>query len=494
MELAGSNINKSVVSKLKEWRDSPLLFVKECLQVTPTEQQVELLSGAKSVSKHKRTSVRSGHGPGKSAVAAWIILWFMVTRPYAKVPCTAPTSRQLTDILLSELSKWLRGSLVADEFVILKDAIRHKEAPKEWWVRFISPSVKASKEEQGETLAGLHDDHMLVVVEEASGIPDPTFVPLEGILTKPDNKVLLIGNMTKNQGYFFDTHFNHEVKKDWNLFHWDSRESTNVDKSMIEYFARKYGVDSNVFRIRVMGEPPLQDDNTLIPLWAAEQCIGNEFEVAEDEPLYLGVDVARYGDDSSIVMPRRGLMIYPWEEFRKLNTIDLGGFINQTYQELGANGCAIDVIGVGAGVSDWLEKHNLKNLYQVNVANSSSDVTKYNRLRDELWIRVRENCLLGKYSFPDVKTKGDSESLGQQLVNELSSVRYKFNAHGGYVVESKKDMKTRGVASPNIADALCLTEYFHNSSTRVFSKEKIDYYPKRNYSTLGHSSITWLGN
>jgi hypothetical protein len=431
------------------------------------------------------------HNTGKDACVSWIIIWFMTTRPYAKVACTAPTNRQLHDILLAELSKWLRKSVVSEEFVIHKDIIFHKDAPKEWWVRFISPSVRATKEEQAETLAGLHGDHLLIICDEASGIPDPTFIPLEGAMTQPDNKAILIGNMTKNSGYFYDTHFHSEIAKVWKKFHWDSRKSTNVDKSMPEYFAKKYGIESNVYRIRVEGNPPLQDDTTLIPLWAAQQCIGNEFEVAEDEPLYLGVDVARYGDDSSIILPRRGMKIFPWETFNKLNTIDLGGFINQTYQELEANGCAIDVIGVGAGVADWLQKHNMKNLYMVNVANASSDIEKYDRLRDELWCKVRDNCILGIYSFPDVKVSGEQETLGNMLANELASVRYDFNKHGGFKVESKKDMKARGVVSPNIADALCLTEYFSNRSTRVFAKTKPEYKP-RNYRNSVSSGQSWM--
>lgn len=489
MNIAETNINKTVLEKLKEWKNSPLQFVNECIRVIPTTQQIQFLQ---SVAREKRISIRSGHGTGKDAAVSWVILWFMTTRPYAKVACTAPTNRQLRDILVSELSKWLRQSTVADEFIVRKDVICHREAQKEWWVRFISPSVRATKEEQAETLAGLHGDHLLIVVDEASGVPDPTYIPLEGALTQEDNKVILIGNMTKGSGYFYDTHFHSEVKKDWFKLHWDSRESSNVSKEMCEYFARKYGVDSNVFRIRVEGNPPQQDDTTLIPLWAAEQCIGQEFEVAEDEPLYLGVDVARYGDDSSIIMPRKGLKIYPWETYRKLNTIDLGGFINQTYQEQGAEGCAIDVIGVGAGVSDWLEKHNMKNLYQVNVTAASSDIEKYHKLRDELWCRVRENCLLGKYSFPDVTASGDTESLGQQLAGELATVRYSFNQHGGIVVESKKDLKTRGIASPNIADALCLTEYFSNTATKVFRKTPVEEYSKKNYRDFYNTPQSWM--
>ena len=486
-----ADLNKSVLKTLAEWKNSPLQFVHDTIKADPTEQQIELLQ---SISSEKRVSVRSGHGCGKDASASWIALWFLVTRPFAKVVVTAPTNRQLHDIFLAEISKWLRQSVVADEFIVRKDSILHKEAPKEYWLRLISPSIRATKEEQAETLAGLHGDHLLIIVDEASGIPDPTFVPLEGALTQPDNKVLLIGNPTKNFGYFYDTQFHAGISKQWKKIHWDSRESSIVDESMPKYFATKYGIDSNVYRIRVEGNPPLQDEDTLIPLWTAQQCIGREFEVAADEPLYLGVDVARYGDDSSIILPRKGLMIYPWETFRKLNTIDLGGFINQTYQEMEASGCAIDVIGVGAGVADWLEKHNMKNLFQINVANSSSNLEKYNRLRDELWCRVRDNCLLGKYSFPDVTVNGEEETLGQQLASELSCVRYKFNAHGGYIIESKKDLKARGVASPNIADALCLTEYFANTATRVFAKEELeDDFLSKYRDVAINQSQTWMG-
>ena len=488
MNIDKNQINKSVVRKLREWRESPLQFVTDCIQVTPTEQQIELLT---SMTKGKRFSVRSGHGVGKDAVVSWVILWFMTTRPYAKVACTAPTNRQLRDVLISEISKWLRQSTVREEFTIHRDIIFHREAKKEWWCRFISPSVRATKEEQAETLAGLHADHLLIVADEASGIPDPTFIPLEGAMTSEDNKVVLIGNMTKNTGYFYDTQFHSEIANDWIKFHWDSRKSSLVSPSMPEYFERKYGLDSNIYRIRVMGEPPLQDDNSLIPLWTAVQCIGQEFEVAEDEPKYLGVDVARYGEDSSIIMPRQGLIINPWHTYKKLDTIALGGFILQVYQDESADGCAIDSIGVGAGVSDWLEKHRMRNLYQINVSSASSNLAKYDRLRDELWVRVRDNCLLGKYSFPDNKPTGEVESLGNQLANELATVRYKFNKHGGYIIESKKDLKLRGKSSPNIADALCLTEYFYNSSTIVFAKPEEE--GKRNYRDTFISPQSWMG-
>lgn len=488
--------NKHILKKLDTWRQSPLLFVTECIQATPSNQQAELLA---SFGKNKRTTVRSGHGTGKSTCAAWLIIWFMSTRPYAKVVCTAPTAHQLYDILWSELSKWLRKSVLADEYVIQKDKMFQKDAPKEWWTRAVTTSAKASREDQAETLAGFHGDHLLIIVEESSGVVDPIFIPLEGALSQEDNMCLLIGNMTKNKGYFYDTHFHPEISKSWKKFHWDARKSSNVTKDQIDYFINKYGVDSNVFRIRVAGEPPLADDKVFIPLAWAEQCIGNDIVMPEDEPLYVSSDIARYGDDSSIILPRIGNIINPWEVYNKLNIITLAGFIMQYCNEVNAEGCAIDEIGVGAGVYDWLEKHNMRNLYGINSTLESPDVRRANKLRDWLWMQVREKCQNAQYSFPELKRPNDVESLGQQLANELSSPYYDFNAYGGFVIESKRKMKERGVMSPNIADSLANSEYFYGASTQLFRKPKKQTREMRNPAIYGNNynsrgSNSWMAN
>jgi hypothetical protein len=485
------SLNPNVLNKITQWKSDAVAFVEEVLLVNKphikiSTQQREFLV---ALPHQKRISIRSGHGTGKDASASWSVLWFLATRVYAKVVCTAPTARQLNDILWSEISKWARDSAIQDEFVIQRDKIFHKGAPKEWWARAVSPSVKADPADQAETLAGFHGDHLLIVVDEASGVEDPVFIPIEGALTQEDNRVMLIGNPTKNKGYFHDTQFHPEIRKQWHRLHWDSRDSENVKPDYPTYMANKYGVDSNVFRIRVAGEPPLEDERTLIPLHWAEQCIGKEMEISDEEPIYLGCDIARYGEDKSIILPRHGLRIMPWLTFQGMNTITLAGHIMQTYTEVNAEGCGIDVIGVGAGVADYLRKQRMPGLFDVNVSWASSDPLKYALLRDELWWRIRENCMYGYYSFPDIKLPGETLSIGQEMANELSSPYYEFNKNGAVKVESKKDMKKRGIASPNIADALGVTEFFYSYSTKIFKKKVVIDKSKHNYPrpSINHS-------
>lgn len=458
----------SIIEKLRVWKQSPLAFVQDTIDVTPSEQQID---GLYKLGKSKRLTIRSGHGTGKDAFASWAIMWFQTTRAYAKCACTAPTARQLDDILWSELSKWLRRSKLRDEFIIQKNKIFHKESPKEWWVRAISPGVKASKEEQAETLAGLHGDHLFIVVDEASGVNDPVFIPLEGALTQEDNRVLLIGNMTRNSGYFYDSHFHPSISNLWTKLHWDSSKSSNVQPGYCKYMADKYGIDSNVYRIRVLGDPPLEDERTFIPLAWAQSCIGNEIEVPEDAPTYLGVDVARYGEDKSIILPRTGLRVLPWTSFQSMNTITFGGHILETFEEFDADGLVIDEIGVGAGVTDWLMKipGAAKKVIPVSVSQSSSNKKRWHRLRDELWWLMRERCQKKQYSFPD--GTAEEREMSNELCDELSCLTYDFDNGGAYQLESKRQAKLRGVSSPNIADALANTEFVYRYAHRIFSKE-----------------------
>lgn len=486
-------MNPWILQRIKGWQNDPVLFVQDCLEMKPTDQQLELLEAIKKACRGeapKKISVRSGHGTGKDAIACAIILWFMCTRFNAKVACFAPTARQLQDVLWSELGKWLLKSKVRDDFVKIQHKFFHKDFPDTWWTRTLAPASNASKEEQAETTAGLHGDHFLVIADEASGIKDPIFQALEGALTQDDNWILLIGNMTKTGGYYYDSHFHQQIAPSWQRLHWRSDLSSNVKKSYVDYMALKYGVESNVYKIRVLGDPPLADANTLIPLEWARNCIDNDIPASAEDVLYLGADIARFGDDDTIILPRRGLVIHPWIKLSSVDTFVTANKIAETIEDTEAEGAAIDEIGIGAGVVDWLSKtNNSRRIFGVNVSMASSDITKYSLLRDELWWRVRERCRLGQYSFPS-KLNPDGISMGEELANELSLPWYEYNQHGGIKVCSKKEMKRQGIASPNIADALCLTEYFHTVAHRIFRTPKKQSSVKRPWEKKGSVSAS----
>lgn len=461
-----SEVNFKAKNKLTEWRKSTHQFAVECCKMTPTSQQIELFD---AIDHNTMVSVRSGHGTGKDAAASIIILKFLVCYPYPKIPCTGPTGHQLRDVLWAEIHKWLRQSLVKDEFVWNNERIYLKAAKEEWFAVARSVNVRGTAEDQAETFAGFHADHLLYVVDESSGVPRPVFGPIEGGMTGINNKVLLIGNMTKRSGYFFDTHFDSVVSGMWKTLHWDSRKSSLVEDSWVQFYIRKYGEKSNVFRIRVMGEAPLEDENymSVIPFAWADECVDNEILVANDEPKYLGVDVARYGDDQSIIIPRRGLQIYPFHEFQNINTIELGGWINHIFNEEDASGIGIDEIGVGAGVTDWLyKKHDQGIVHGINVSNTANDKDRFHRLRDELWWGLREKCMKRAFSFPS----GEGGEIGKRIVNELSTPRYEL-MEKKIKVESKKKMRLRDVASPNVAEALLMSEFFALNATTTWPKD-----------------------
>jgi hypothetical protein len=263
---------------------------------------------------------------------------------------------------------------------------------------------------------------------------------------------------------------------------------------MVEYFSENYGEESNIFRIRVKGEPPVDDESTFIPLSWAISCIGNPVEVDPDWPLHLAVDVARYGDDDSIILPRRGMKIEPWERFHGVHTLQLAHHILRTYKDTEADGVAIDAIGVGGGVVDWLQNDprglGYDKVFEFNAAEASSDKKKYYRLRDELWDRVRTNCMKQKYSFPDqsIRLFGKDMNLGHMLADELASVKYNLD-NSVIKIESKKDMKTRGVMSPNIADALCISEYFSKDIAFGMWSSRQKAIKKRKFPGLEHSQV-----
>ena len=492
--MAAPTTAASVTKLVAKWRRDPALFVSEALKVpTITTQQRQglievrklvaaklkaasgaILTDSEAVySKKIGISIVSGRGTGKDAFAVWVTAWFLTCFPYAKIPCTAPTGHQLKDVLWSEIAKWLKGHnptdppLVADLFTWQSEKVYHNAAGgKEWYAIARTCNTRATAEEQGETLSGFHEDYLIVIVDEASGVPDPVFRPLEGTLTGKCNFILLISNGTRTGGYFFKSH--NEDRDRWVNLIWNAEESEIVSRTQIEDQASRYGKDSNSYRINVKGCFPRISSDTLIAWEWVQDAINRETEPMDVDPEVFGIDIGA-GGDPSVIVHRHGPKIKAIFEHDTTESEALVSWIMGKIFALEPAIVMIDPIGVGWGIAGTLRARlpSLK-LIDVNVGEVASNNQRFFRLRDELYWRVRDLFEQRIFSIPDDPI----------LVGEATSI--KFEEPGGIVkIESKKDMRRRGVKSPNRFDALCLTEYYATETVRRVGKTRLSYLTQR---------------
>ena len=429
---------------LASWMASPRLFVTEALGACPEPWQAEVLE---ALPTHPRIAIRSGHGIGKSALLAWLVLWFGFTRINGKIPVTAPSAHQLEDVLLAEVRKWLQAMQQRGWGWFTREVTITKEL-----VRFPSGSfaaLRTASKDRPEALQGFHAKDLLFLLDEASGIEDVVFEVAGGALSTPGAMVVLTGNPTRTSGYFYDSF--HAQRDHWHCQHVPCWASSQVAQAYIEQMREQYGEQSNVYRVRVAGDFPLQEDDVLVPLWLAEAALNRDVAMQRWQPVW-GLDVARYGDDDSALAKRRGnRLLEPVKVWRKHDLMELAGLVMREFQDAEDEDkpaeILIDSIGLGAGVLDRCREQGLP-VRGVNVGESpATDSGRFLRLRDELWWRMRE-----WFEGRDVSIPEDARLLG-----ELTSVHYKLESTGKLRVEPKDSLKKRGMRSPDVAEALMLT-------------------------------------
>jgi hypothetical protein len=421
---------------------APIGFVREVLHAEPDAWQLEALRAL--ARGHTRLAIRSGHGVGKTALAAWAITWFANTRAPFKVAVTAPTAPQLFDALYPELLKWFQ--LLPQSWRQLWDITGDHITLKGDQECFIT--ARTSRPDKPEAMAGLHSAHVLLVADEASGIDEAVYEAAGGSMSSPGAITLLIGNPTRSTGFFWRCHL---MERDrWFTMRVSSADSPRVTRDYCEEVSRRYGQDSNAYRVRVLGEFPVADADTLIPATLVDEAMTRDVALDLTAAELWGVDVARYGDDASVLIKRRGGVVYEMpRRWRNFDTMQLAGALKAEYDAQGANKPAlivIDVIGIGAGVVDRLHEQNLP-ILGVNVAEVASMTGRYARLRDELWVRCREW----------LETRAVRLPRDDQLRDDLAAPRYSFLSDGRLKVEDKNSMRARGLPSPDSADALNLT-------------------------------------
>jgi len=303
--------------------------------------------------------------------------------------------------------------------------------------------ARTARKEAPEALQGFHGDDLMFIVDEASGVPPEVFEVAQGALTKKNVISVMTGNPTRLSGEFYRSH--HQERHLWKTFHFSSEDSPLVSSDYPARVAKKYGKDSDVYRVRVKGDFPLSESDTFIPLPWVEQA--KLIVQPEGNKCIWGVDPARFGDDESALVKRAGLKVTEVSGIRKRDTMEVSGWVAQQAKQEKPDQIMVDVIGIGSGVYDRLREQGFP-VVSVNVAERASDSEEYARLRDELWGEAKDALQEG-LSLPD----------DEELAGQLSAPKYKFDSTGRIVIEAKEDMKKRGVDSPDRADALCLTFY-----------------------------------
>lgn len=429
--------------------DDRVGFVKHIIGVTPTDQQGDALV---AMDEGDHVSVRSGHGCGKSGDMAWLLLHYMSCRPTPKILCTAPSKHQLHDVLWAELSKWNRkmNSMFSNQFQWTKERFFHKDHPEEWFA-----AARTATKENPEAMQGFHTDYVMRLIDEASGIDESIFEYIEGATGIIETKEFMTGNPTRLDGTFFDSH--NKMRKFYRPLHWSCLDSPIVPKRFIERLTRKFGTESNIYKVRVLGEFPLRHGDSFIPYDLVEAALIRDIPPQDDKPKVFGVDVARYGDDRSVIAIRQGDQFHPYHVLQGKNNVQVARYVANLANQQKPQMIFVDVIGLGAGVFDILEAQDYP-VFAVNVSElPAQDGATYHRLRDELWGNMRDWLEARRGRLWD-NEDGD-------LLGELTKPKYDHTHNGQIIIESKDKMRKaakddyekRGTASPDIADAHIMT-------------------------------------
>lgn len=442
------------------YQKDPILFAREVLLFEPDEWQRAALM---DLAENPKVAIKSGQGVGKTGMEAVALLWFLTCFPYPRVVATAPTKQQLHDVLWSEVSKWQeRSPLLKSILKWTKTYIYMVGHEKRWF-------ATARTATKPENMQGFHEDNMLFIIDEASGVADPIMEAILGTLSGGNNKLLMCGNPTKTSGTFYDAFYSSRWMYKCHTV--SSEDSPRTSKDNIKALVDRFGYDSNVVRVRVRGLFPKQEDDVFISLQLLEDAVklelDTEDEAEEKEPIPdridIGVDVARFGDDDTVIAQKLDKLIPNLLIRHGQDTMRTVGDIVKMYKELMDRFpdysdyvyVKIDDTGVGGGVSDRLkevkEEDKLDKLLVVPVnfakkAPKSKSAKFYDDIVTWMWSNVRDMLEAHELKLPDDAV----------LVGEFSTRKYHFISNGKQRLESKEDLKKRGLHSPDRADAVAL--------------------------------------
>ncbi|ANY70418.1 terminase B [Paenibacillus sp. BIHB 4019] len=449
------NVVSTLVELIDLYWDDPVAFAEDMLEFDPDDWQRTAMM---DVAEVPLTTIRSGQGVGKTAFESALVIWFLCCRPNPKVICTAPTRQQLHDVLWAEIAKWLEGSKVKQLLKWTKTKI-YMIGQEERWFATARTATKP------ENMQGFHEDYMLFIVDEASGVEDRIMEAILGTLSGDENKLVMCGNPTRTSGVFYDSH--NKDRENYRSRRVSSRDSKRTSRRNIAMLESKYGKDSDVIRVRVDGEFPRGESNSFIALEAAEFAKNDVRLQPVGTRLIVGADIARFGDDETSIYGRIGGKTVIERHHHKQDTMQTTGWILRLIDEARAERpeiyeveIRIDDSGIGGAVTDRLREINEERqlgyiIVPVNNGSSASD-EHYGNLGSEMWGCIKSlleenmsNFILG---VPGVLELPDDE----KLIAQLSTRKWRMNSNGKIYLERKEDMKKRGLQSPDRADAFVL--------------------------------------
>jgi hypothetical protein len=429
-----------------------------------------------------RKVVSSGRGIGKSALVSWLVLWMLTTRIGSTTIVSANTEAQLTTKTWPEVTKWASMAInrhwfepIATRITMAKWLTTLVEQDLNRDTRLWAAHAQLWSAENPDAYAGTHNyDGVMVIFDEASGIPDAIWSVTDGFFTEntPDRFWFAFSNPRRNTGYFYEAF--HARRAFWSTTIVDARTVEGTDQKVYERIIDEYGADSPQAHVEVYGVFPNESDDQFISSSLVDDAMERTPQKDPTAPIIIGVDPARFGSDATVIAVRKGRDIIAIKRHRGADTMEVVGRVIEAIEEYGPALVVIDEGGVGGGVVDRLKEQRYKQVRGVNFGMRSRAPLMWGNKRAEMWGAMRD--WLKTASIP----------ADRLLKSDLISPLVKPDSRGTMFLESKKDMRARGLQSPDAADAICVTFAFPVASTA-----RVDKTTQRHYAPTQSS---WMGS
>ena len=457
----------------RTWQRKVLRDIAEHIRKNKGQLQMDTL----------RKAVSSGRGIGKSALVSWLILWMLTTRIGSTVIVSANSEAQLRSVTWGELTKWT-AMLINNHWWEISAT---KLTPAKWVCELVERDLKKGtrywaaegklwSEENPDSYAGVHNhDGMMLIFDEASGIPDPIWSVGAGFFTENilDRYWFAFSNPRRNQGYFFEC-FNAK-RAFWDTTQVDARTVEDTDKQVYEQIIAEYGEDSAQAKVEVYGEFPNEGDDQFIGPTLVDEAMRREPYKDMTAPLVMGIDPARGGLDSTVIVLRRGRDLVAIKRFQGEDTMMIVGRVIDLMEEFKPTLVVMDEGGLGYGILDRLNEQRYK-VKGVNFGWKAKNSIMCGNKRAEMWGTMKD--WLRSASLPQ----------DRQLKADLTGPLKKPNSSGTVFLEGKKEMRSRGLASPDAADALAVTFAYP-----VAHREAKDL-PARKFGSQTAILNSWMGS